>query len=95
MLTLTRKDPETFTLVSDDQNAENIGLGEALDMAAPHLLKQFDDTEVDVDGNLSMDFPKDEWATLMEVIEAVSDQYVPTEEIMKMAAEVDQAMQHA
>lgn len=38
---------ETMTVVSDDANAENVALSEAIDLAAPHLLKSYNDAPYD------------------------------------------------
>lgn len=92
MLTLTRSDPDTFTLTSDDKNAENAALGEAIDQAAPHLLKQFDETEADDDGQLILSFPREEWSSLLEILDSLDPDDVDPERSMAMADEVDQAL---
>lgn len=65
-------DGETMTVVSDDANAENVALSEAIDLAAPHLLKSYD--EAPFDGNeLRWKVGVADWPSLIEALAALEE----------------------
>lgn len=68
MLSIIRSD-DTLTLVSDDKNAENASLGEALEAVAPHLLPDYLEADVGEDGLLRLGVGRDDWESLADVIE--------------------------
>lgn len=71
MISITRND-DTLVLASDDQNAENMALQEAILAAAPHLSEAFMDTPVGDDGVLRFVVHKADWEALGEVVEELS-----------------------
>lgn len=71
MLTIERTADEILTLVSDDANAENIALSVAVEAAAPHWLKSWNETLVDDEGMLRYAVHRDEWWSLIEVLETL------------------------
>ncbi len=58
-----------FTTVSDDQQAENGLLQEAIDLVAPSHSEDFADTEVGEDGMLRYDWPRITLRDLLDVTE--------------------------
>lgn len=72
MLDLQRTDDGTFTFVSDDANAENAVLGDAIEEAAPQFSDDFSATSPGTDGMLRFDFTHDHWEPLADVIEALA-----------------------
>lgn len=89
------REGETITVISDDANAENVALGEALDQAAPHLLADYEDTETDGDGKLHWTVRKADWRSLAEAIEAMegvnpTEQDEAVEAIMVAVRETDE-----
>lgn len=69
MLTITRDGDDTFVLVSDDKNAENITLTEAIEVAAPQLLEAWEDTPAADDGLIRFRVIKADWEGLRDVLE--------------------------
>lgn len=69
----TEHEGEVITLISDDANAENAAIGEAVDKAAPHLLAVYDEIPVDDEGTLRWKFPVNEWTSLMEILDDLSN----------------------
>jgi hypothetical protein len=61
---------ETMTVVSDDANAENAALSEAIDLAAPHLLKSYDEAPYD-NGELRWKVGAEDWQSLIEALAAL------------------------
>jgi hypothetical protein len=90
MLNIERTTPETFTFVSDDANAENAVLGDAVSEAAPHLLSSYGQTEVGDDGLLRWEVGAEEWPSLLEIIDIIDadlpDAYEEVEEAIKERA---------
>ena len=70
MISVTR-DERSFIVASDDANAENLALEEAVEMAAPHLLADFQATQVDNDGLLRWRVQREDWGSLLEILEAL------------------------
>jgi hypothetical protein len=68
MLSLDRKDEDTFTFISDDANAENATLDEGIESIMPGLHGEFQQTQVE-DGELRFDVPRDHWDDLLELVE--------------------------
>lgn len=64
------RDERNITIISDDRNAENAALGEALGVTAPHLLPAFDDAPFE-DGELRFIVHQDDWQSLLEALEAM------------------------
>lgn len=71
MLSITRND-DTLILLSDDENAENGFLEEAIDAAAPHLGERFEETKVGEDGLLRFSVGREDWESLADAIEELS-----------------------
>lgn len=65
-----QREGETITVVSDDGNAENVALGEAIDLQAPHLLADYEATDTDGNGELHWTVRKEDWRSLIDVLEA-------------------------
>lgn len=63
-------DGDVITIITDDAQAENAVLGEAIDTAAPHLLESFEATAF-ADGELRWKVERADWPSLSEVLEAL------------------------
>lgn len=70
MLKVTR-DERSFIVESDDANAENAGLEDAIGMAAPQLANDFEATPIDGDGMLRWRVQREDWQSLLEALEAM------------------------
>lgn len=57
-------------VVSDDGNAENANLSDAVELAAPHLVDEFNGTPVE-NGLLKWRVPHAEYDSLLEVFDAL------------------------
>lgn len=64
------RDERTITIISDDANAENAALGDAIESAAPELVAGFNGTPV-VDGELRFQVDQADWLSLMEALETL------------------------
>ena len=64
------RNERTITVISDDKNAENALLGEALSAAAPQLLPAFDEAPFE-NGELRLDVGYEDWGSLLEALEAM------------------------
>lgn len=69
------RDERTITVISDDRNAENALLGEAIEVAAPHLATAYNETPTADDGELRFSVEPDDWQSLLEVLEAMEAEY--------------------
>lgn len=78
---------ETITVISDDANAENAALGDAVDECAPHLLADFEGTDADGDGELHWKVRKADWNSLLEVLETAAASGFLNPEEAELAAE--------
>lgn len=72
MLELSRFDPDTFMLVSDDANAENALLQDVIEEAAPELLDSFAAAEVQDDGKLRFTVARADWPSLLDALDALA-----------------------
>lgn len=61
---------DIITIVTDDRLAENAALADAINDAAPHLLESFEATGME-DGELRWKVERDEWPSLVEVLDAL------------------------
>lgn len=68
MFRLDRTDDDTFTLVSDDRNAENVLIGDAISECLPHLLPDFEDSPTDDEGLLRFAVKREDWAGLSDAL---------------------------
>lgn len=59
-------------VVSDDADAENAALNDAVELAAPHLHADFAGTEVDDEGLLKWRVQSSEYDSLLEVLDALA-----------------------
>lgn len=91
MLKVERDDAETMVLVSDDANAENAAIQEAVEEGAPHLLENFESCEVGDDGLLRWKLPAPEWSSLMEVLDLLSNSLTVNPEDANAAFDVVEA----
>lgn len=66
------KEDDTITFVSDDADGENMALQDAIAEAAPHLLDDFEGTDVGDDGLLKFGVQRDDWSSVLEVMDALS-----------------------
>jgi hypothetical protein len=85
------RDERSFVLESDDANAENLALQEAIEMAAPHLTADFESTSPDADGVLRWRVQREDWEALVEVLEALTFEDVNPEEVGEAIALVEAA----
>lgn len=74
MLRIEKAD-DTITFVSDDKNAENNMLGDAINEGAPHLLGAFEDTPMDDDDLLKFSVARDEWSSVLEILDLLEVPY--------------------
>lgn len=86
---------EIITVISDDENAENAALAEALEHAAPHLLESFESTDTDGSGGLRWAVRHADWRSLAESIEMMEgvnpyEQDEATTKIMLAVEETEQ-----
>jgi hypothetical protein len=61
---------DALYVVSDDANTENAALAEAIEDAAPHLLVEFNNTDVE-DGVLKWRVARADYSSLLEVMDVV------------------------
>ena len=86
------RDERSFIVESDDANAENLALDEAINMAAPHLYNEFHALAPEVDGVLRWRVQREDWEALLEVLEALSFEEVNPEEVDEMMEEISAAV---
>jgi hypothetical protein len=72
MIAVDRTGEDEFTVVTDDLNAENAALEEAIEDTAPHLLADYAATQVGPDGKLMWTVERAEWVSLLEIIDALA-----------------------
>jgi hypothetical protein len=87
------REGDVFTVISDDENAENVAIGEALENAAPHLLESYEATDTDGDGTLRWPVRKEDWRSLAEAIEIIEG--VNPEEQDQAATQIMLAVQES
>lgn len=91
MLKVTR-DERSFIVESDDANAENAALEDAIGMAAPQLANDFESTPTDADGVLRWRVQREEWQSLIEVLEAMQMEGTTNpDELEEAIQEIDKA----
>lgn len=83
---------EVITVISDDENAENAALAEALGHAAPHLLESYESTDTDGSGGLRWPVRHADWRSLAEAIEMMEgiDPYEQDEAATKIMLAVQE-----
>lgn len=99
MLTIERRE-DFLVLISDDANAENAALSEAVGAAAPHMAEAFEQIKVGEDGRLRFAVQRDDWRSLLEVIEELGCMTVGfggldinMDELAVVEAEVERAVE--
>lgn len=87
------RDERSFIVKSDDQNAENLALDSAVQVAAPHLAADFQSTQVDDDGWLRWRVQREDWESLIEVLEALgTEDGINPEETDAAVTEIEEAL---
>lgn len=64
---------DALMVISDDANAENMALNDAVELVAPHLHQDFSNVEVDENGLLQWRVERAEWDSLLEVLDSLED----------------------
>lgn len=93
MLTIERRE-DFLVLISDDANAENAALSEAVGAAAPHMAEAFEQIKVGEDGRLRFAVQRDDWSSLLEVVEELSNGWaLDMDELLAVETQVELAVE--
>lgn len=90
MLRIDKQD-DTITFVSDDKAAENQYLQDAIEEGAPHLLDAYEKTEVGDDGLLKFSVARDDWSSVLEIIDLLEVPFEPVSVGAEIEGEVRSA----
>jgi hypothetical protein len=64
---------DAVVVISDDANAENAALDDAVNAMAPHLYDDFSGTGLDAENMLRWRVERSEYSSLLEVLEGLED----------------------